>query len=321
MMLRPFKELNDAGVLGMNRRNAEYVMGHNPRGRFPLVDNKVLTKKLAREYGVPTPELYHVIEHHGDLAGLDEALGDHTEFALKPARGSGGSGIILITGRTPTGFVRQGDRILSAEDFNYHISGILSGIYSLGGQEDVAIIEALIHPAPIFAEVTYRGVPDIRIIVYLGVPVMAMTRLPTRASDGKANIHAGAIGAGIDIGRGVTITAVHRSKIITHHPDTGNPIEGVNIPYWDTLLLTAAKAYEMTGLGYIGVDLVIDLHRGPLLLEVNARPGLQIQMANESGLWERLESVNRAPPEVLSGPEARVAWAKKAFAVSNGQAP
>lgn len=318
MMFGLFKKLNDAGILGMNRRNAEYIMRYNARARFPFVDNKVLTKQLAREYNLPTPELYHVIEHHGDITGLEDALGDHSEFALKPACGSGGSGIILIVDRGPEGFVRQSGRTISRPDFTYHISGILSGIYSLGGQEDVAIVEALIHPAPIFAEVTYRGVPDIRIIVYRGVPVMAMTRLPTRASDGKANLHSGAIGAGINIGKGVTLTAVHRSKVITHHPDTGNPIEGVIIPNWDTLLHTAAKAFEMTGLGYIGVDLVIDLNRGPLLLELNARPGLQIQIANASGLWERLEAVSRAPNEVFSSAEDRVAWAKEAFTVLDG---
>lgn len=316
MILQLVKELNDAGILGMNRRNAEYIMRYNARARFPVVDNKVLTKQLASKYDIPAPELYHVIEHHGDMARLDEALGEHKEFALKPARGSGGSGIILIVDRKPEGFVRQSGRIMSREDFAYHISGILSGIYSLGGQEDMAIIEALIHPAPIFAEITYIGVPDIRIIVYRGVPIMAMTRLPTRASDGKANLHAGAIGAGINIGKGITLNAVHRSRVVTHHPDTGNPIEGVNIPYWDSLLLTAAKTFEMTGLGYIGVDLVIDLDRGPLLLELNARPGLQIQVANESGLWERLESVNHIPQEVLSSPGGRVDWAKKAFARS-----
>ncbi len=313
MMFQLFKELRDAGLLGMNRRNAEYIMRYNSRARFPMVDNKVLTKQLAREYGVPTPELYHMIEHHGDIAGLEEALGDHMEFALKPACGSGGSGIVLIVDRGPEGFVSQSGRTTSRRDFTYHIASILSGIYSLSGQEDVAIVEALIHPAPIFAEVTYRGVPDIRIIVYCGVPVMAMTRLPTLASDGKANLHAGAIGAGIDMEKGVTLTAVHRSKVITHHPDTGNPIEGVTIPYWDSMLLTAAKAFEMTGLGYIGVDLVIDRTRGPLLLELNARPGLQIQVANESGLWERLVAVNQAPPEVFFKAEDRVAWAKKAF--------
>jgi alpha-L-glutamate ligase-like protein len=313
MIFHLFRALSDAGILGMNRRNAEYIMQYNARALFPIVDNKVLTKQLAREYGIPVPELYHLLEHHGDIAALGEAIGHHREFALKPARGSGGSGILLIVDRTPEGFVRQSGRIMTEEEFAYHISDILSGIYSLAGQEDVAIIEALIHPAPVFAEVTYRGVPDIRIIVYRGVPVMAMTRLPTRGSDGKANLHSGAIGAGIDIGRGITLSAVHHSKVITHHPDTGNPIEGVTVPYWDDLLLTAAKAFEMTGLGYIGVDIVIDRDKGPLLLELNARPGLQIQIANESGLWERLESVDHIPPQVLSSPEGRIDWAKKAF--------
>jgi alpha-L-glutamate ligase-like protein len=314
MMFHLFKKLRDAGTLGMNRRNAEYIMRYNSRARFPIVDNKVLTKQLAGRYGVPTPELYHVIEHHGDMARLEEAIGNHNEFALKPPRGSGGSGIILIVDRKPEEFVRQSGRVMSREDFNYHISGILSGIYSLAGQEDVAIVEALIHPAPVFADVTYRGVPDIRIIVYRGVPVMAMTRLPTRASDGKANLHSGAIGAGIDIRTGVTLTAVHRSTVITHHPDTGNAIEGVRVPYWDSLLLTAAKAFEMTGLGYIGVDLVIDLERGPLLLELNARPGLQIQIANNKGLLTRLQMVDEALPRVLTTPESRISWAKEAFA-------
>lgn len=314
MIFQLFEELKNAGALGMNRRNAEYIMKYNSRKRFPVVDNKVLTKQLARQCGIPTPELYHVIKHHGDMAGLEDALVSHSEFALKPARGSGGSGIVLIVDRKPDEFVRQSGRIMSREDFNYHISGILSGIYSLAGQEDVAIVEALIHPAPVFADVTYRGVPDIRIIVYRGVPVMAMTRLPTQASDGKANLHSGAIGAGIDIRTGVTLTAVHRSMVITHHPDTGNAIEGVNVPYWDNLLLTAAKAFEMTGLGYIGVDLVIDLDRGPLLLELNARPGLQIQIANDSGLLTRLQMVDGAPPGVLITPESRTSWAKETFA-------
>jgi len=313
MKLQIFQGLNDAGILGMNRRNAEYIMRYNARARFPLVDNKVLTKKLAQRYNVPTPEIYHVIEHHGDMARLDEALGEHKEFALKPARGSGGSGIILIVDRNKKGVVRQNGSVMSKEEFNYHISGILSGIYSLGGQEDVAIVESLIHPAPIFVQVTLRGVPDIRIIVYRGFPMMAMTRLPTRASDGKANIHAGAIGAGIDIKTDVTLTAVHRSKVITHHPDTGNSIAGINIPYWDSMLLTAAKAYEMTGLGYIGVDLVIYIKRGPLLLELNARPGLQIQIANNSGLLKRLRSVDDAFPDGNLLTEERVMWVKDKF--------
>jgi alpha-L-glutamate ligase-like protein len=305
--------LRDAGVLGMNRRNAEYVMPHNPRSAFPLVDDKLLTKRLAAEYVVPTPELFHVISHHGDIAGFEKAIGDRKEFVVKPARGSGGSGIMLVTDRVNQGFVKHSGEKVSREEFAYNISDILSGIYSLEGREDRAIIEALVHPDPVFASVTHLGVPDIRIVAYRGVPVMAMTRLPTRKSDGKANLHRGAIGVGIDIGNGITMAAVHGSRIVTRHPDTGNGVDGIAVPFWERMLVIAAQAIDMTGLGYLGVDLIIDRDEGPLLLELNARPGLQIQVANQSGLRKRLEMVDRAPGDVFRSPESRVMWARTMF--------
>ncbi|MFQ5542647.1 MAG: sugar-transfer associated ATP-grasp domain-containing protein, partial [Candidatus Binatia bacterium] len=203
--------------------------------------------------------------------------------------------------------------VISWEDFTFHISNILSGIFSLGALPDRAIIEGLLHPDPVFASISYLGVPDIRIVVYRGVPAMAMVRLPTKSSDGKANLHLGGIGAGIDIGTGRTLAAVHRSRMITHHPETGNPVKGIEVPYWDRMLLMAARAKEMTGLGYLGVDLVIDRDHGPLLLELNARPGLAIQMANHVGLFGRLKHVEEAPPEIFVTPEARAQWAARTF--------
>ena len=313
MIFMAFKQLRTAGVLGMNRRNAEYIMRYNPRQAFPLVDDKVLTKRLAESHGLPTPPLYLVIEHHGDIRGLSAALSDRREFVVKPARGAAGSGIVLIVDRNAEGYVKSSGEVITPEDLAYHISGILSGIYSLEGLEDRAIIEGLIHPDPVFAAVTYRGIPDIRIVVYQTVPVMAMVRLPTRASDGKANIHLGALGAGIDIGTGKTLTAVHRSDIVTHHPDTGNAIEGIVVPYWNQMLLMAAQAPDMTGLGYLGVDIIIDRDRGPVLLELNARPGLAVQLANRGGLWARLKQIDKAPPGIFATPETRVAWAMERF--------
>jgi alpha-L-glutamate ligase-like protein len=240
-------------------------------------------------------------------------LGDHRDFVVKPARGSGGSGIVLITNRTAEGFVKQSGTIISRAEMAYHLSGILSGIYSLEGLEDRALIEALIYPDPVFAAVTYQGVPDIRIIVYRGVPLMGMVRLPTRASDGKANLHRGAIGAGIDIRQGLTLTAVHGSEVVFYHPDTGNPVNGIQVPHWTKMLLMSARGLDMTGLGYIGVDMVIDKEQGPLLLEMNARPGLAIQLANRIGLWQRLEHIDKAPPDIFRTPESRVTWAMETF--------
>ncbi len=313
MILEPFRRLKQAGVLGMNGRNADYIMRCNPRSSFPLVDDKLLTKKLAESFQIPTPVLYYVVDRYGDVSGFREALRGICQFAVKPARGSGGSGIVLIQDCTEKGYVTQSGEMISPQNLSYHISDILSGIYSLSGLEDRAIMEALIHPDPVFDAVSYRGVPDIRIVVYRGVPIMSMVRLPTKASDGKANLHRGAIGAGIGLNQGTTVTAVHRSRVIGNHPDTGNPVSGIQVPYWEKMLWIAARSFEMTGLGYIGVDLVIDRDRGPLLLELNARPGLAIQLANRKGLKERLDRVDQAPPEIFATAEARVRWARETF--------
>jgi alpha-L-glutamate ligase-like protein len=313
MILKAIRSLRKIGVLGMNRRNAEYIMRFNPRSSFPLVDDKLKTKQLAQAYQIPTPFLYHVIEHHGDIAGVEEMLSHYQDFVIKPARGAGGSGIVLITDRRVSSFVKPSGEVISLRDLTYHISDILSGIYSLEELEDRAFIEALVHPDAVFDPVTYCGVPDIRIIVYRGVPVMSMVRLPTRASDGKANLHRGAIGVGIDMGEGMTLAGVHHSEVVNRHPDTNKSVTGIQVPYWENMLLIASKAVDMTGLDYLGVDLVIDRERGPLLLELNVRPGLQIQIANQAGLLGRLELIDKAPPEIFETPEIRVAWALETF--------
>ena len=313
MILKALHWLREVGVLGMNRRNAEYIMRFNPRSFFPLVDDKLKTKQLAKAHQIPTPILYHVIEHHGDIGELEELVSDHQEFVIKPARGAGGSGIILISDHSAEGFAKQNGGVIPLRDLSYHISDILSGIYSLEGLEDRAFIEALVHPDTVFDAITYLGVPDIRIIVYRGFPVMSMVRLPTRSSDGKANLHRGAIGVGIDMGEGTTLKGVHHSRVVTHHPDTNKPVTGIQVPHWENMLLISARTGDMTGLDYLGVDLVIDRERGPLLLELNARPGLQIQIANQVGLLRRFDLIDKAPPEVFSTPEIRVAWALDTF--------
>ncbi len=311
-MLGAFQRLRDTGVLGMNRRNADYIMRFNPRSAFPLLDDKVLTKELARRHEIPTPKLHHIVEQHGDIVKLQEALENLQEFVIKPARGSGGSGIILVAGRVKDAFLKKGGATLRWNDLAYHLSDILSGIYSLEGLEDRVVIESLVHPDPVFEAVSYRGVPDVRVLVYRGVPIMGMVRLPTKASDGKANLHRGAIGVGIDMATGKTLRGVHRAGTITHHPDTGAAVADIQVPYWEEMLLIAAKSFDMTGMGYMGVDLVLDEQMGPLLLELNARPGLQIQIANQAGLLNRLnlvDGVTEASPGLLSTPEARATWA------------
>jgi alpha-L-glutamate ligase-like protein len=311
--LRTRTLLRRNGVLGINRRNAQYMLPYNPRSAYPLVDDKTLTKELALKAGVAVPALYGVIDIQQQVRTLPQLLAGYADFVVKPARGSQGDGILVVTGRAHDRYVCADGSHLDEHDMGFHVSNILSGIYSLGGQADKALIEYRVHFDPVFEAVTYRGVPDVRIIVFRGVPVMAMVRLPTRVSGGKANLHQGAVGTGVDMATGRTLTAVCRGAIVTEHPDTGNPVSGIQIPHWDTLIDLAARSYELTGLGYQGIDIVLDRDRGPLMLELNARPGLAIQIANQAGLQTRLEKVERALPGLKTIAE-RIAFAREQFA-------
>lgn len=305
--------LADQGVLGINQRNAEYLLPYNPRDRYPLVDDKLLTKQLAARAGVAAPELYGVIEIHREVRTLPRLLARYRDFVVKPARGSQGDGILVVTGRSRDRYRIADGSVLDEHELCFHVSNILSGVYSLGGQTDKALLEYRVRFDPVFEAVTYRGVPDVRIIVFCGVPVMAMVRMPTRLSDGKANLHQGAIGAGVDMASGRTLSAVWRTQIVTEHPDTGNPVSGLEIPHWDAMVELAARSYELTGLGYQGIDIVLDRDQGPLLLELNARPGLAIQIANQAGLGPRLRAVERERHRLGSVAE-RIAFARQRFA-------
>ena len=302
--------------MGINRRNLDCLFEHNPRGRFPLVDDKLRTKELASGAGIAVPPLYGVVEIQRQVTRLAETLSPYNSFVIKPARGSGGNGILVISGQLHGVYRRAHGGMLTEHDLQHYVSRILSGMYSLGGQPDRAMIEYRVRFDPIFESISYLGVPDIRVIVFLGVPAMSMVRLPTRMSDGKANLHQGAIGAGVDIASGKTLTAVWCNSIVSEHPDTGNTVNGVQIPAWETLLKIASRCHEITGLGYIGVDLVLDKDKGPLILEMNARPGLSIQIANRSGLLPRLKLIEQQHRDLVEI-EDRVAFARENFSVNS----
>ncbi len=197
---------------------------------------------------------------------------------------------------------------------------ILSGLHSLGGKPDSVMIESLIQLDPVFSDYSYQGIPDIRIIVFRGYPIMAMLRLTTHASDGKANLHQGAVGVGLDIGTGRALHAVQYGRTVVHHPDTRNTFSDLVVPHWDKLLQLAAACYDMTGLGYLGADLVLDRDQGPMIIELNARPGLAIQVANYSGLAPRV-AVIEALKSIDPNPELRAAFSKQQFCASTTPPP
>ena len=317
-LLKTWKTLREKGIMGINERNSDYVLRYNARHLYPLVDDKILTKQKAIDNGIHVPPMYGIIDSEKQISQIRDIIGSHRDFVIKPSQGAGGDGIMVIADQFEGYYRSAGGRLLSLEDIEFHLSGILSGIYSLGGHRDRALIEYRVIPDPIFSAISYEGVPDIRIIVLKGYPVLAMLRLPTRQSGGKANLHQGAIGVGVDLATGITLRGTWLNNKITKHPDTTNAVDGVQLPNWDGFMKLAAGCYELCGLGYIGVDMVLDQDKGPLILELNARPGLNIQIANDCGLTHRTQAVENRIEElkaqgIQETPEERVRFAQELF--------
>jgi alpha-L-glutamate ligase-like protein len=315
----PFRDLARLGIMGMNRRNISYISRYNDRSLFPLVDDKLKTKRLALEHQVRTPELLGVVDNQHDVIALGRLLAALPSFCMKPAKGSGGKGILVVSRAEDGSLHRSNGQLLELADIQRHASNILAGLFSLGGATDVAVIESLIQVDPVFHRFSFEGVPDMRIIVFRGFPVMAMMRLSCAASHGKANLHQGAVGVGIDISSGRAVRAVRKDKPIQVHPDTGQDLLALRVPQWPELLELACACYDMTGLGYLGVDLVLDRDKGPMLLELNARPGLSIQVANGCGLLPRLRLVESITNPMRMTIAERIGYARRHFAAE--QAP
>ncbi|HIP76708.1 MAG TPA: alpha-L-glutamate ligase-like protein [Psychromonas hadalis] len=311
----PFK-LRDKGIMGMNLRNSGYIGRYNPRKLYPLVDNKLKTKIIAKEANVTTPALLGVISMQAEVEGVEAFIKDTAGFVIKPAKGSGGKGILVITKIENGHYYKPSGGEVTVDEIKRHVTDILAGLFSLGGSPDVGVIEALIQFDNAFDGFSFEGVPDVRVIVFKGFPVMAMMRLSTAASDGKANLHQGAVGVGIDITTGAAINAVQFDMPVKVHPDTGKELALLQVPCWERLIYLASSCYEMSGMGYLGTDMVLDHDQGPMLLELNARPGLAIQIANGQGILPRLKLIESLGDDHNMSVEERIEFCKKHFSTS-----
>lgn len=291
-MIEMFRK--SGAILGMNARNLRYIRPLNKRRGRRIADDKLLAKRVLRKAGLPVPNMITTIRTNEELEAFDWSTLPGG-FALKPNRGFGGEGIVVVYGRKKgrdDAWVKADGSLVTVGELRSHIRNILDGSFSITNSPDVAFFEERLTLLKSFKPYAYKGIPDLRIIIYNHVPVMAMLRLPTKQSGGKANLHQGAIGVGIDLANGTTTSAVMGSAhILEYVPKTRLQLSGIRIPYWKEILRIAVEAQNVSGLGFLGADIAIDRERGPVLLELNARPGLSIQIANLDGLKRRLERV------------------------------
>ena len=278
------------GILGINARNLLYIRPYNKKKAIKMADDKIKTKQFLSAREVPVPKLYSIIKDGEELEKFD-FLSLPSTFVLKPNKGFGGEGIIPITDKRDGYFITAGGRQISKDEIKDHIRDTLDGRFSIANVGDYAFFEQYIVADERIGKYSYEGLPDIRIVVHNLIPVMAMLRLPTKESEGKANLHLGAVGVGIDIAKGECTYIAYKNGTIEELPDGLGKIRGLKIPFWDEILTIASRVQLVTNLGYMAIDICIDKNSGPVLLEINARAGLGVQIANLAPLRRRLERI------------------------------
>jgi len=298
-------------VLGLNSRNHLYTSVYNGRKGKTTANSKLLTKKTLRAAKVRVPETYAIVSSMEMLDNFD-FLKLPTDFVVKPNNGLGGEGIVVIEkrGEYAGEWIDSTGELWRVDDLRLHMADILAGRYSMDDVSDIAYIEERVRVHPVFEKYSYHGTPDIRVIVFNRIPIMSYVRLPTEESGGRANLFQGAAAVGIDIATGITTYGVHHAKPVEFFPGTRRKLANIHIPQWEEILETAIKASEAIGLGYMASDIVLqpselgnqavsklasqrtdENQAVPMILEVNAQPGLKIQIANRAGLRERLARV------------------------------
>ncbi|MCH8518446.1 DUF1704 domain-containing protein [Candidatus Gracilibacteria bacterium] len=279
------------GVLGQNARNLLYIQSEDFSHYRRLADSKLKTKKFLSGHGVAVPQTFAILKNTGEISmELIESL--EPPFVIKPNNGYGGKGILIIGDKRPDkSFITSSGEIYTSKQIYQHCIRIIDGFFSLSGRRDSIFIEKKIELVSDIELLGKYGLPDIRIIIYNSVPVMAMMRIPTAESKGKANIHAGACAIGIDLGNGRLTYISHHGKQIKSIPGIGD-MRGLLLPDWDKILSLAVRVQYVTKIPFLGCDIVLDDKDGPLLLEMNVRPGLEIQNVNLAPLEARLKRVD-----------------------------
>ena len=295
-------ELRKRGVLGINARNGDYVLLRNPRC-LPRVDDK-LQPIIISQHGNPRARDLRGDRRCGDVRRFLELLGDRRDFVIKPASGSEGRGSSSSrTAKTrpsspPAASGSTWPR--SATTWRWSSRACTPWAASRTAPSSSSGSSS----TSIFEQVAVGGTPDVRIILYRGVPVMAMVRLPTRQSRGRANLHQGAVAAGIHLRSGRTSGGFATTAAVSLHPDTAVPSKD---PGADVGRPAGGRdeSGRWTGVGLSGRRLRAERPAGADRPGSQYPPGLAIQVANRRGLCPRRHFIDRQPPEMLR-PEHRL---------------
>ena len=277
-------------ILWQNARNLDFIWKYNTNEAKELADSKLKTKDFLSKKWISVSESIFVIKNHKELEETDLNTFE-TPFVVKPNAGYWWKWILIIDKKdSENNFITNDWQIFNYDELNQHLNDILDGFYSLSWSRDKVIFERKIEIDHSVDLLWKYWLPDIRVIVFNSVPVLAMLRVPTANSKWKANLHAWACWVWIDIWSWRLTYITQFKKLIKSIPWIWD-VRWIELPHWDEILSLAVKTQQVSNIWYIWCDIVLDDKVWPMILEVNIRPWLEVQVANRVPLLARLEKV------------------------------
>lgn len=254
-----------------------------------LLDEKLLLRRALAEGGFAQPETVGLVTAFGMLADplgattrhvpIDEIeahlAADGGAFILKPQAGGYGRGIVRAEVRDGRVVTRLGTAVRPFQARRDAPPGTL--------------IERALVQHGFWARLSPSSVNTLRILT-LWTPgdaepfvARAVQRIGTVETLPTDNWDTGGILATVDVATGrLGVGRIHpfrsRREVRPYreHPDTGAPIEGVELPHWPSIVettLAAARSLPMTR--YVGWDVAVDADGRVSFIEGNANTGVR----------------------------------------------
>ena len=242
-------------VIGLNKRNRDFIMRYNTPRDIAFAKSKLDTKKWLHEIRMPTPNTLAVIHTTRDARTFLDSASRPSGFVIKPNRGAMGNGVQVVS--TPFGPDQPVTRLRA--QLYWQFCRILAGEFSGSHAVECALVEERVGSEAFALPICGFASADLRILCCNGRIVLAMLRLPTQESAGRSNLHQGGVGVGIDLESGAMLHAIHKHKVIKNHPDTGVRLTGNRVPNWlNQVLPLSTEMATKCPIKYCGLDLMID---------------------------------------------------------------
>lgn len=261
----------------------------NPMNWHFVLNDKLFTNLHFRHHGIPVAHQYGFYSKEfgfqnggGKLSSRKDFLDFLTKekpesLVLKPHDTFGGYGIQIyhnIHYKSEILFESSNGTTINQNELSEKMDIILNTNKAIRG----FVLEAVVEQHSVLKEIYPHSVNTLRIISYLtkeGIPKIIGTRI-RMGRKGKLvdNISQGGIHAAVDMESGKIehgLSIESRVEVsITNHPDTGVEFEGIEIPYWQSILDLCRNAAKATPFQrFVGWDIAVG-RSGPVLIEGNS---------------------------------------------------